>query len=103
MTSKTTNRFSPEVRARPVRMVLDHASEYPLALGGSDVDCGQPQTQHDWVKKAEVDSGHEEVKEKPPRTCGLFLRTFETVTTWEVAGSHFGGSSSAHLRSRQSR
>lgn len=24
MTSKTTNKFSPEVRARAVRMVLDH-------------------------------------------------------------------------------
>jgi transposase-like protein len=87
MTSKTTNRFSPEVRARAVRTVLDHASEYPLALGGSDVDCGQEQTQHDWVKKAEVDSGHEEVKERPPACVrGFFLRTFETVTTWEVAG-----------------
>jgi transposase-like protein len=92
MTSKTTNRFSPEVRARAVRMVLDHASEYPLALGGSDVDCGQPQTQHDWVKMAEVDSEHEEVKKSPRVRAGLFLRTFETVTTWEVAGSHFGGS-----------
>lgn len=26
--SKTTNRFSPEVRARAVRMVLDHESEH---------------------------------------------------------------------------
>ena len=26
--SKTTNKFSPEVRARAVRMVLDHESEY---------------------------------------------------------------------------
>ncbi|MCK1339825.1 abortive infection family protein [Bradyrhizobium sp. 38] len=36
MTSKTTNKFSPEVRARAVRMVLDHASEQavrdPLGL-----------------------------------------------------------------------
>src|SRR5438105_319155 len=29
MTSKTTNKFSPEVRTRAVRMVLDHASEHP--------------------------------------------------------------------------
>ena len=28
MTSKTTNKFSPEVRARAVRMVLDHETEY---------------------------------------------------------------------------
>jgi transposase len=26
--SKTTNKFSPEVRARAVRMVLDHAGEH---------------------------------------------------------------------------
>jgi transposase-like protein len=29
MTSKTTNRFSPEVRDRAVRMVLDHEREHP--------------------------------------------------------------------------
>ncbi len=30
MTSKTTNKFSPEVRARAVRMVLDHEKDHPL-------------------------------------------------------------------------
>ena len=29
MTSKTTNKFSPEVRTRAVRTVLDQASEHP--------------------------------------------------------------------------
>ena len=29
MTIKTTNRYSPEVRARAVRMVLDHEAEHP--------------------------------------------------------------------------
>jgi transposase len=29
MTSKTTNKFSAEVRDRAVRMVLDHAGEHP--------------------------------------------------------------------------
>ena len=29
MTSKTTNRFSPEVRARTVRMVTEHEAEHP--------------------------------------------------------------------------
>ena len=28
MTSKTTNKFSPEVRARAVRMVLDHEGDH---------------------------------------------------------------------------
>lgn len=28
--SKTTNRFSPEVRARAVRLVLDHEKEHSI-------------------------------------------------------------------------
>lgn len=27
--NKTTNKFSPEVRQRAVRMVLDHEGDYP--------------------------------------------------------------------------
>ena len=61
MTSKTTNKFSPEVRARAVRMVLDHASEHPsrwtaVMSIAAKIGC-TPQTLHDWVKKAEIDSG----------------------------------------------
>src|SRR5947208_15532496 len=61
MTSRTTNKFSPEVRARAVRMVLDHASEHPTRWAAvtsiaAKIGC-TPQTLHDWVKKAEVDSG----------------------------------------------
>ncbi|RSV40756.1 hypothetical protein CA233_19435, partial [Sphingomonas sp. ABOLD] len=29
MTSKTTNKFSPEVRTRAVRMVLEHEKDHP--------------------------------------------------------------------------
>ncbi|EIZ78376.1 hypothetical protein WSK_3121 [Novosphingobium sp. Rr 2-17] len=28
--SKTSDKFSPEVRARAVRMILDHEADYPL-------------------------------------------------------------------------
>jgi transposase-like protein len=61
MTSKTTNKFSPEVRARAVRIVLDHAGEYPSRWAAvtsiaSKIGC-TPQTLHDWVKKAEIDNG----------------------------------------------
>jgi transposase len=61
MTSKTTNKFSPEVRTRAVRMVLDHGGEHPSRWAAvtsiaAKIGC-TPQTLHDWVKKAEVDSG----------------------------------------------
>ena len=38
MTSKTTNKFSPEVRTRAVRMVLEQRGRACLALGGGCFD-----------------------------------------------------------------
>ena len=59
--SKTTNKFSPEVRERAVRMVLDHQVDYPsrwaaIVSIAEKIGC-VAQTLHEWVKKAEVDSG----------------------------------------------
>jgi transposase len=59
--SKTTNKFAPEVRERAVRMVADHERDYPSRWAAvvsiaEKIGC-VPQTLHEWVKKAEVDSG----------------------------------------------
>ena len=61
MTSKTTNKFSPEVRARAVRMVLEHEKDHPsrwaavVSISGK-IGCAA-QTLLEWVKKAEIDAG----------------------------------------------
>ena len=56
-----SNKFSPEVRERAVRMVLEHRGEYPSQWAAIEsiapkIGC-VPQTLLEWVKRHEIDSG----------------------------------------------
>jgi transposase-like protein len=56
-----SNKFSPEVRERAVRLVQEHRGEYPslwLAIESIAPKIGcVPQTLLTWVKRHEIDSG----------------------------------------------
>ena len=59
--SKTTNKFSAEVRERAVRLVLDTEGQHPsrwqaIVSIAAKIGC-TPQALNEWVKKGEVDSG----------------------------------------------
>jgi transposase-like protein len=58
---KKSNKFSPEVRERAVRLVQEHRGEYPSLWAAIEsiapkIGC-VPQTLLDWVKQAEIDAG----------------------------------------------
>ena len=59
--SKTRGKFAPEIRECAVRIVFGHKRYHPSRVGSAGVDRGEdrclPQTLHDWLKRAEVDSG----------------------------------------------
>ena len=61
MTNKTSNRFSPEVRQRAARMVLehdgDHASQWAAIGSIAGKIGGTAETLRRWVRQAERDQG----------------------------------------------
>ncbi len=61
MTKKTSNRYSPEVRERAVRMVVDHGGDHAsqwAAIGSIAAKIGcTTETLRSWVRRAERDQG----------------------------------------------
>ena len=58
---KKSNKFSPELRERAVRLVQEHRGEYPSLWAAVEsiapkIGC-VPQTLLEWVKRLEVDTG----------------------------------------------
>jgi transposase len=58
---KKSEKFSPEMRERAVRMVQEHRGEYPSLWAAIEsiapkIGC-VPQTLHGWVRRHEVDTG----------------------------------------------
>jgi transposase len=56
-----SNRFSPEVRERAVRMVQEHRADHPSLWAAIEsiapkMGCS-PSTLHDWLRRSEIDSG----------------------------------------------
>lgn len=88
-----TNKFSPEVRERAVRLLQEPRGEYPSLWAAVEsiapkIGC-VPQTLPDWVKRGEVDGGQRdglttserdrlkqlERENKEPRRANEILKT----------------------------
>jgi len=59
--NKRSNRFSPEVRERAVRMVQEHSGEYPSLWATAQsiapkIGC-TAETLLEWLKRAQIDAG----------------------------------------------
>jgi len=59
--TKTSSRYSPEVRARAVRMVLDHQTDYAsqweaICSISAKIGCSA-EALRKWVRREEIDSG----------------------------------------------
>jgi len=59
---RKTTTYSPEVRERAVRMVLEHLNDYPSEWAAIEaiapkIGCAA-QTLHGWIRRQQTDAGH---------------------------------------------
>ncbi|CAA2109728.1 Insertion element uncharacterized 12.0 kDa protein [Variovorax paradoxus] len=71
---KKSNKFSPEVRERAVRMVQEHRGEYPSLWAAIEsiapkIGC-VPQTLNEWVKRATRSTTAYAKASRPARPSG---------------------------------
>ncbi len=100
-----SNKFSPEVRERAVRLVQEHRGEYPSLWAAVEsiapkIGC-VPQTLLEWVKRQEVDTGvragvstADAQRMKGPSACRVWRRvaTRHAQRIYEAAQPLFFGS-----------
>ena len=67
-----SNRYSPEVRERAVRMLFEHEKEYESRWSATVSIAGKigctPETLRTWAKRKEIDSGHRDGVTSDDRT-----------------------------------
>ena len=78
MASKATKRFSPEVRARAVRLVFEHEKDHfsrwaTVTSIAAKIGC-TAQSLNGWIKKAEIDNG---VRDGVPTEIAERLKALE--------------------------
>jgi transposase-like protein len=84
--SKKSNRFSPEVRERAVRMVQEHRGEYSSLWAAIEsispkIGCVS-QTLHEWVRKQEIDTGLRDGVNSEERPCPWNPHPITEIMSW---------------------